>query len=106
MSTSQIFLGNLEEWEYSPINCTSPDCPIKSEHKMGRYLHRGKRNHRELAFDSCNPPPVVWAALDRKRAGNGDATDDKLIDVFRKTHVFQGHGFLRQGRPSQRQWRY
>ena len=106
MSTSQSFLGNLEEWEHSPTNCTSPECPIELEHKMGRYLHRGKRNHREPAFGSCNPPPEVWAALDRKRAGNGKATDDQLIDGFRKAHVFQRHGFLRQGRPSQRQWRY
>ena len=106
MSTPQSFLDNLEEWEHSPTKCASPECPIKFEHKMGRYLHCGKRNQREPAFGSCNPPPEVWAALDRKRAGKGEATDDQLIDGFRKAHVFQGHGFLRQGRASQRQWRY
>ena len=105
MSASQSFLDNLEEWEHSSTKCTFPECPIKFEHKMGRYLHRCMRNHREPAFGSCNPPPEIWAALDRKRAGDGKATEDQLIDGFRKAHVFQGHGFLRQGRPSQRQWR-
>ena len=105
MSISQSFLDHLEEWEHSQTKCTCPGCPIQFEHKMGRYLHCGKRNSREPAFGSCNPPPEVWAALDRKRAGNGKATDDQLIGGFRTAHVFQGHGFLRQGRPSQRQWR-
>ena len=109
MSTSkQDFLKKLDEWEHSTTRCTSQKCPIKIEHKSGRYLHCGKRNQREPAFGSCNPPPEVWAAFDRNRAGNGEATDDQVIGGFREAHVYQGHGFLRHTkpglRPSLRQW--
>jgi len=103
---TQEFLDKLDAWEHSRTPCESPACPIKPAHSQGRYLHNGKRNRRSPVFGSCNPPPEVWAAYDRKRAGNGTTEDLQLVDGFREYHVFQSHGSFGTGRPGRCQWRY
>ena len=103
---SQSFLEKLGEWEHSTTKCTSAECSITISHNTGRYLHRGKHSTRGPIFGGCNPPPEVWAALDRKKAGRGEVADDRIIDGFRAAHVFQGHGLLNQAGSKPRQWRY
>lgn len=102
---TQTFFDKLEAWEHSVTPCDSPACPVKLAHSQGRYLHNGKHNRHGPVFGSCNPPPDVWQAYDRTRAGNGTAEDMQLVESFREYHVFQGHARFGNGRPGRCQWR-
>ncbi|KAL2044444.1 hypothetical protein N7G274_003149 [Stereocaulon virgatum] len=103
---TQGFLDAVTQWENSAGLCMSPNCPIRKRHNPGRYLHKGKRNHRDPAFGSCDPPPEIWAALDRSRAGKGNAIDVRLVDNFRRAHVLRSHGIFGPSRVVGHQWQF
>ena len=70
--------------------CKDRDCPIKTPHEQGPYLHEGKLRTREGSiFGSSNPPPEIWFLYDR--SGNGDlpGIDDKPfapVELFVRYH--------------------
>ena len=70
--------------------CKNRDCPIKTPHEQGPYLHQGKLRTREgSVFGSSNPPPEIWFLYDR--SGNGDlpGVDDKPfapVELFVRYH--------------------
>ena len=76
--------------------CKNRDCPIKTPHEQGPYLHEGKLRTREGSiFGSSNPPPEIWFLYDR--SGNGDlpGTDDKPfapVELFVKYHFGEIRG--------------
>lgn len=88
----QNFFRKLEIWESTTKVCKSKTCPITTPHTEGRYHHNGQRSIRNPTFGSCNPPPQVWAAYHRIKAGNFTTCDKQLVDQFRTHHVFQSHG--------------
>jgi len=88
----QDFFRKLEAWECSTRSCKSETCPITQPHNEGRYLHKGHRSSRNPTFGSCNPPPEVWAAYHRVKAGNFTSDDKQLVKGFTEHHVFQSHG--------------
>lgn len=85
---------------HAPVPCTSPLCPIKHPHFRGRYLHQGKfadqqpwPNSNEggswnKIWGSNNPPPEIWLAYFRYRAGIGSKENDTLIEDFTASHMF------------------
>ena len=76
--------------------CKNRDCPIKTPHEQGPYLHEGKLRTREGSiFGSSNPPPEIWFLYDR--SGNGDlpGIDDKPfapVELFVKYHFGETRG--------------
>ncbi len=79
---------------HTPINyfnpCTSGFCPIKPLHNVGIYYHRGQpppSNHAHSLFGYSNPPPEIWAALDRFRNGPATAADLRLMADFVECHA-------------------
>ena len=76
--------------------CKNRDCPIKTTHEQGPYLHEGKLCLREGSiFGSSNPPPEIWFLYDR--SGNGDlpGIDDKPfapVELFVRYHFGETRG--------------
>lgn len=70
--------------------CKNRDCPIKSRHEQGPYLHEGKLRTREGSiFGSSNPPPEIWFLYDRSGNGGFQGDGDKAfapVELFVKYH--------------------
>lgn len=92
---------------HSSLPCNSADCPIKHPHKRGRYLHEGKFARQQPwpnsneggpwngTWGSNNPPPEIWLAYFRQRAGLATSEDVAVIHNFVARHMFidlTGHG--------------
>lgn len=85
---------------HAALPCTSPLCPIKHPHLRGRYLHQGEfadqqpwPNSNEggswnKIWGSNNPPPEIWLAYFRYRAGIGSMENDMLVEDFTVSHMF------------------
>ena len=70
--------------------CKDRDCPIKTPHEQGPYLHEGKLRTREgSVFGSSNPPPEIWVLYDRSGKGDLPGVDDKPfapVELFVRYH--------------------
>ena len=70
--------------------CKNRDCPIKSRHEQGPYLHEGKLRTREGSiFGSSNPSPEIWFLYDRPGNGGFQGDGDKAfapVEHFVKYH--------------------
>ena len=77
--------------------CTRGDCPIKSRHEEGPYLHGGKlRTRKGSMFGASNPPPEIWFLHDRSRnAENPRGMGPKAgapVELFVKYHFGETRG--------------
>lgn len=70
--------------------CIARVCPIKKLHNVGLYLHKGQpppSTNANSVFGLSNPPPEIWAALDRFRNGPATAEDLMLMASFVECHL-------------------
>ncbi|KAL8924115.1 MAG: hypothetical protein Q9208_004252 [Pyrenodesmia sp. 3 TL-2023] len=73
--------------------CVDPICPIVGEHSQGKYLHNGEPPRiLSVAFGHSNPPPEIWAALERAAGANhhglrASNADRWTVLHFQKLHV-------------------
>ncbi len=78
-------------WLNSSSLCVALNCPIKTPHNQGRYLHEGELGWEiESPFGSSNPTPEIWEAKARIQSGKCTDEDLELVDAFLKLHVGQG----------------
>lgn len=63
--------------------CSTPSCPVGGLHFKGMYIHGYQLNPRfDSEFGYSNPPPEIWAALDRQRSGDDRAEDRIALGAF------------------------
>ncbi|KAL9071498.1 MAG: hypothetical protein Q9161_004215 [Pseudevernia consocians] len=76
--------------------CTHRNCPIKSRHEKGPYLHKGKlRTRKGSIFGASNPPPEIWFLYDMSRNGNPRVQGEKAcapVELFVKFHFSETRG--------------
>ena len=75
-------------WLRGTTSCRRSDCPIKTKHEEGPYLHDGNLRTREgNMFGASNPPPDVYEAYDRLKLGTSTTRkDSKKVLKFVKYH--------------------
>ncbi|MDI1485394.1 MAG: hypothetical protein OHK93_000531 [Ramalina farinacea] len=75
-------------WLRGTTSCRRGDCPIKTRHEEGPYLHDGNLRTREgNMFGASNPPPDVYEAYDRLKLGTSTTQkDSKKVLKFVKYH--------------------
>ena len=75
-------------WLRGTTSCRRGDCPIKTKHEEGPYLHDGNLRTREgNMFGASNPPPDVYEAYDRLKLGTSKThKDTKKVLKFVKYH--------------------
>ena len=76
--------------------CTHRNCPIKSRHEKGPYLHKGKlRTRKGSIFGASNPPPEIWFLYDISRNENPRGMGEKTcvsVELFVKFHFGETRG--------------
>ena len=82
----------FEIWLNSSSPCNSSNCPIRTPHSQGRYLHGGTLSwETDCRFGSSNPTPEIWVAEARMKSGGNTVEDREIVEAFVKLHVGQGN---------------
>lgn len=78
---------------WAPVECTERDCPVKTYHYQGLYMHRGSPCSELSHFGFGDPPPEVWEALKRiqvrqTQVRKADPKDQEMVDRFVDYHAW------------------
>ena len=71
-----------------PVECTECDCPVKTYHYQGLYMHRGSPCAELSRFGFSDPLPEVWEALKRVQDRVAEKKDREMVDRFVDYHAW------------------